>query len=90
MSEQTAEQIETVIFHKNDNPQLGEVIYMPAANGTGIKGIATQEKADVIYDLQGRKINSQFSLRECGVASSIFNSQLKKGLYIVNGKKVVR
>ena len=92
VSEQTAEQIETVIFHKNDNPQLGEVIYMPAANGTDIKGIAIQEKADVIYDLQGRKINSQFSILQPegrSVARNL-NSQLKKGLYIVNGKKVVR
>ena len=32
------------------------------------------------YDLAGRKINSQ---------SSIFNSQLKKGVYIVNGQKVL-
>ena len=32
-----------------------------------------------IYDLSGRKVNSQ---------SSILNPQLKKGLYIVNGKKV--
>jgi len=33
-----------------------------------------------VYDLSGRKINSQ---------CSILNSQLKKGLYIVNGKKVL-
>ena len=33
-----------------------------------------------VYDLSGRKVNSQFS---------IFNSQLKKGAYIVNGKKVL-
>ena len=33
-----------------------------------------------VYDLSGRKINSQYS---------ILNSQLKKGLYIVNGRKVV-
>ena len=32
-----------------------------------------------IYDLAGRRINSQFT---------IHNSQLKKGVYIVNGKKV--
>jgi hypothetical protein len=32
------------------------------------------------YDLSGRKINSQFS---------ILNSQLKKGLYIHNGKKTI-
>ena len=38
------------------------------------------EESSNIYDLSGRKINSQ---------SSIFNSQLPKGLYIVNGKKTV-
>jgi hypothetical protein len=32
------------------------------------------------YDLSGRKINSQFS---------IFNSQLPKGVYIQNGKKLI-
>ena len=40
-----------------------------------------EEYADAVYDLSGRKVNSQFS---------ILNSQLKKGVYIVNGKKVVR
>ena len=33
-----------------------------------------------VYDLSGRKVNSQFS---------IFNSQLKKGVYIQNGKKLL-
>ena len=37
-----------------------------------------------IYDLQGRKVNAQPNSQ-----FSILNSQLKKGLYIVNGKKVV-
>ena len=39
-----------------------------------------EEGRGEVYDLQGRKANSQFS---------IFNSQLKKGLYIVNGKKLI-
>ena len=90
VSEQTEEQIESVIFHKHDNPQLGEVIFMPAANGTDIKGIAINEKNAAIYDLQGRKINSQFSSQRHTLEERILNSQLKKGLYIVNGKKVVR
>ena len=82
VSEQTEEQIESVIFHKHDNPKLGEVIFMPAANTTGIDFVQrSTNNVQRIYDLQGRKINSQFS---------ILNSQLKKGLYIVNGKKVVR
>ena len=73
VSEQTEEQIETVIFHKNDNPALGQVIYMPAANTTSIKDIHTNVQNTAFYDLQGRKTK----------ASS-------KGIYIVNGKKVVR
>lgn len=32
--EQTQEEIEKVIFHRNDNPSLGEVIFMPAGNGS--------------------------------------------------------
>jgi hypothetical protein len=34
-----------------------------------------------IYDLQGRRVNGQ---------SSRVNGQLKKGVYILNGKKVVK
>ena len=41
--------------------------------------VKSEKYDDAIFDLQGRKINSQ---------SSILNSQLPKGLYIVNGKKV--
>ncbi len=73
VSEQTKEQIESVIFHKHDNASLGEVIFMPAANTTGIKGITIDKKNDSIFDLQGRKTTAT-----------------QKGIYIVNGKKVVR
>ena len=38
------------------------------------------EGEGTVYDLSGRKVNFQFS---------IFNSQLKKGVYIVNGKKKI-
>lgn len=73
VSEQTEEQIESVIFHKHDNASLGEVIFMPAANTTDIKGITVDKKNDSIFDLQGRKTTAT-----------------QKGIYIVNGKKVVR
>ena len=73
VSEQTEEQIESVIFHKHDNASLGEVIFMPAANTTSIKGITVDKKNDSIFDLQGRKTTAT-----------------QKGIYIVNGKKVVR
>ena len=36
---------------------------------------------NAVYDLSGRQLDSQFS---------ILNSQLKKGIYIQNGKKIVR
>ena len=54
---------------------------------TGIASIENgkwkMENDGAVYDLQGRKVadNSQFST---------FNFQLKQGLYIVNGKKVLR
>ena len=44
-----------------------------------------------IYDLQGRRVNSQFFDEQSGRAErTIHNSQLNKGLYIVNGKKVIK
>ena len=39
----------------------------------------SEKNIDAVYDLSGRKINSQFS---------ILNSQLKKGIHIVNGQKI--
>jgi exopolysaccharide biosynthesis protein/protein tyrosine/serine phosphatase len=48
----------------------------------GISGKPTPDPSrngGEVYDLSGRRINSQFS---------IFNSQLPKGIYIVNGKKI--
>ena len=38
------------------------------------------------YDLQGRRVNATLVNSEKGIVN---NSQLKKGLYIVNGKKVL-
>lgn len=48
----------------------------------GINSLSSTLSKDngAIYDLSGRKINYQFS---------VLNSQLKKGLYIINGKKVL-
>ena len=53
-------------------------------NPNGIESLIpnpSPSEKGAIYDLSGRKVNSQFS---------ILNSQLKrKGLYIVNGKKIM-
>ena len=43
--------------------------------------VKNEEFAGAVYDISGRRINSQFI---------IHNSQLKKGVYIRNGKKEIR
>ena len=53
------------------------------------------EESDDVYDLQGRRFNSQLPLRSrVSLATSstfkIHNSQLKHGIYILNGKKVTQ
>ncbi len=87
--EQTAAQIETVIFHKNDNPSLGQVIFMPAAGGsagvtdasaarlTFSNGIVTgtEGAAIEVYNLSGQCVT-----RATGSANL---STLAPGLYIV-------
>lgn len=55
VEEQTAEQIETVIFHQADNADLGLVIYMPDADG--IEDIeAANGAAAEYFNLQGVKV----------------------------------
>ena len=57
--EQTADEIEKVIFHKADNNSLGEVIFMPAADGAGIDDITTETDTQaVFYNLQGVKTDN--------------------------------
>ena len=50
---------------------------LPAATVTGFVGVqgAATTDAPTVYDLQGRKVNAQ---------------DMRKGMYIINGKKVVR
>ena len=56
----------------------------PEDEETGVGSIQNSkfkiQNGGEVYDLSGRKINFQLST---------FNSQLKKGIYIVNGKKVL-
>lgn len=60
-----------------------------AEKGIGIEDVKSDEsltpnsslrEGEAIYDLSGRRINSQFS---------ILNFQFKKGIYIQNGKKIL-
>ncbi|MBQ8655930.1 MAG: right-handed parallel beta-helix repeat-containing protein [Prevotella sp.] len=76
VSEQNEEQIETVIFHKADDASLGEVIYWPAAQPSALNPPSStfSPQPSAIYDLQGRKI---------------VDGQPLRGIYIINGKKVV-
>ena len=74
VNEQTEEQIESVIFHKHDNPSLGTVIFMPAKGTTGILCFNDNHSVNEnVYDLQGRHV-----------------AQPTKGLYIINGKLLVK
>lgn len=87
--EQTEEQIETVIFHKKDNPGLGLVTFMPANSNAGIADInddknaltfdgqllQSKEGAIEVYGITGKKIC------ECD-APSFDTSALPAGVYI--------
>ena len=48
-------------------------------NATAVDGIMAGQDAETIYDLSGRKLNSEWS-----------KTQLRRGVYIVNGKKQVK
>ncbi len=71
---QDRESIETVVFHKNDNAQLGEVIFMPALaeDPTAIDGVAgsSRETAIEVYVIDGKRIGST-------------TEGLSRGMYIV-------
>ena len=58
--EQTQENIEGVIFHKNDDPSLGEVIFMPpmqADNINTIEGrLSGNRQPNGVYNLRGIKV----------------------------------
>ena len=59
----------------------GEEVLPESNITTGIKDIANSKSSNSKwYDLQGRRVSE----------SDIHNSELKKGMYIINGKKVIR
>ena len=77
VDEQTEEKIESVIFHQNDDPALGEVIFMPAMSSTGISEIRYEALPATIYRIDGTHV----------AGTSL--EALPQGLYIINGKKQV-
>ena len=79
VAQQDEKSIEEVVFHKNDNPSLGEVVFMPAGDPSAIHSAQAQRPADTrIFNIQGVQV---------GTGSY---EALPRGLYIVNGKKIAR
>lgn len=57
VDEQTAEKIESVIFHQADNASLGLVIYMPEENA--VEEIEVDDNTPAVYyNIQGVKVNN--------------------------------
>lgn len=88
--EQTAEEIEKVIFHKNDNPKLGEVIFMPAQSGSSGVSDATARKAiefanGVVSGADGVEIEvyNVYGQRVGSSVGSIDLTDMPPGMYIV-------
>ena len=72
-TEQTQEAIEDCIYHKNDDASLGEVIFMPFAEDTGIAQMPLEtEASEAVYDLNGVRLRSVLD-----------GSSAKKGIVIV-------
>ena len=74
------------LYHCPGLNENGRTIWQEYEGGTGIGEIQNsklkiQNDADAIYDLDGRRVNGQWS---------IITGQLPRGLYIVNGKKILK
>lgn len=92
VDEQTAEKIETVITHKVDVPNLGEVIFMP--DGAGVEDIAAGK---AVFDRSAKQIvglGEIDSVQVCSVSGAMSGdvlvedgiadmSNLPTGIYVV-------
>ena len=76
---QDRESIETVVYHKNDNELLGEVIFMPSGDTSDIQRTShtNNTATSSVYNMRGMQI------------SSTDMKSLPQGIYIINGKKTV-
>ena len=61
VAEQTEELIETVISHFNDDPSLGEVIFMPAAEGDAVETVDALPSDARYFNLQGVEVSEPAS-----------------------------
>lgn len=96
VAELTEELIETVITHKNDIASLGEVIFMPPMESSGVAGVKTQ---GCYFDSVGKQVvmseagnDSQVMVyaasgalvaRRCVVNGAADLSDLASGVYVV-------
>lgn len=77
VSQQTQEQIETVIYHKTDDSRLGEVIFWPVASEAAINEQLADKQANKSrrFNLNGQPVNTL---------------QPHHGIIIENGRKLLR
>ena len=79
VASQDSVSIETVVYHKNDNPTLGEVIYMPAGDVQGVRDVpGVGNGRDKMYNLLGMPVDEKMAAPQ------------QKQIIISNGRKEVR
>ena len=79
VASQDSVSIETVVYHKNDNPTLGEVIYMPAGDVQGVRDVPSVGNGRAkMYNLQGMPVDEKMAAPQ------------QKQIIISNGRKEVR
>ena len=79
VASQDSVSIETVVYHKNDNPTLGEVIYMPAGDVQGVRDVPGVGNGHAkMYNLQGMPVDEKMAAPQ------------QKQIIISNGRKEVR
>jgi parallel beta-helix repeat protein len=77
-AEQTQEAIEDCIFHKNDDASLGEVIFMPFAEDTGIEGMPSESDGlETVYGLNGMRLQGT-DFTQKGIVVVKKNGQTRK------------
>lgn len=97
VDQQTAEKIETVIFHKADDPKLGEVFFMPAGTG-GVESVSAgkicfNSELKQIAGLKNIEVVEVYSasgtlVAKCPVVDGVaVLEKIPEGFYLVNAGK---
>ena len=69
---------------------INEDLRMKSEEGSDRRTEGKSQFADAVYDLSGRKINTQCSYNPSSFGGAGGGLQLKKGVYIINGRKEIR